>query len=579
MKVLLLFPPCWHPLMPHLALPSLTAYLRREGVEVIQRDLNLELYDEVLSRHHLTAVLQQLQRAERVQGKSRVRSTAEAQARSWALSVGRDLVSRIEQAKDIIRSSRFYEAAAGLQALLAVTDGLRLASTPYYPAELHLTGYDSPYPVDAAAAILTATRSRDYNLFYDHFARLVIPQIARDRPDLIGISVTSDRQVIAAFTLAYLLKEAGVQAHITLGGKMMTCWRDLWPGKLHLFPFVDSIILYAGEVPLHRLSSALAGDGALRDVPNLIYREGNRVAVNEIAPPVPVDALPLPDFQGLPLRRYLVPATVLPISGSRGCYWHRCAFCNVGYGESAFYAEKQADRVYAEMRALAERWNVRHFFFSDEAVSPRILKLLSRRLLESDLRVHWTGAARFEPSLDATTLQQIARAGCRMLMYGLESGSPTVLARMHKGIELDTARRILRDGATAGIWNHIFFFFGFPGETRQEAEETIRFFRENAAYIHSACTGTFLLERHSAVAARPQDYDISRITHPYDRDMPFYYDYRVDCGIDAHEAEQIESDFLDTLPQKERAHLYYHDIYRFLYASQFQPGESFPPML
>jgi len=579
MKALLLFPPCWHPLMPHLALPSLTAYLRREGVEVMQRDLNLELYDEVLSKHYLTAVLQQLQRAERVQGKDRARSAAEAQARSWALSAGRDVASRIEQAKGIIRSSRFYEAAAGLQALLTVTDGLRLASIPYYPAELHLTGYDSPYPVDAAAAILTAARSRDYNLFHDYLTRLVVPQIARERPDLIGISVTSDRQVIAAFTLAHLLKEAGVRAHITLGGKMMTCWRDLWPEKLPLFPFIDSIILYAGEVPLCRLASALAGDGDLRDVPNLIYRAGGRVVANEIAPPEPVDALPLPDFQGLPLRRYLAPAPVLPIAASRGCYWHRCAFCNVGYGESASYAEKQADRVYEEVRALAERWNVRHFFFSDEAVSPRILKRLSRRLLESDLHVHWTGAARFEPSLDAATLQQMARAGCRMLMYGLESGSPTVLGRMHKGIELDTARRILREGAAAGIWNHTFFFFGFPGETPQEAEETIRFFRENAAHIHSACTGTFLLERHSAIAARPAEYGVSRITHPYDRDMPFYYDYQADCGVDAHAAEQIESGFLDTLPQKDKPHLYYHDIYRFLYASQFRPGEPFPPML
>ncbi len=579
MKALLLFPPCWHPLMPHLALPSLTAYLRGEGIEVTQRDLNLELYDEVLSRHYLTAVVRQLQREARAQEKDHARSAAAAQECSWALSEGRDVPGRIEQAKAIIRSSRFYEVAAGLQALLTVTDGLRLASVPYHPATLHLTGYDSPFPVDASGAILAAARTREYNLFYDYFARLVVPQIARDQPDLIGISVTSDRQVIAAFTLAHLLKEAGVRAHITLGGKMMTCWRDLWPEKLSLFPFVDSIVLYAGEVPLHRLTSALAGDGKLRDVPNLIYREGSRIVVNEVAAPEPVNELPLPDFQGLPLRRYLVPATVLPISASRGCYWHRCAFCNVGYGESARYEEKQADKVYAEIRALAERWSVRHFFFSDEAVSPRILKLLSRRLLEGDLHVHWTGAARFEPSLDAATLQQIARAGCRMLMYGLESGSPTVLARMHKGIDLDVARRVLREGAAAGIWNHTFFFFGFPGETRQEAEETIRFFRENAAHIHSVCTGTFLLERHSAVAAHPEAYGVSRITHPYDRDMPFYYDYQAPWGVAAEEAEQIESDFLDTLPQKERPHLYYHDIYRFLYASQFWHGEPLPPML
>ena len=41
MKVLLVFP-------PHLALPALTAYLRTNGVEVIQRDLNAEVFDRSL---------------------------------------------------------------------------------------------------------------------------------------------------------------------------------------------------------------------------------------------------------------------------------------------------------------------------------------------------------------------------------------------------------------------------------------------------------------------------------------------------------------------------------------------------
>ena len=39
--------------MPHLALPSLTAFLRQEGVQVMQRDLNIEVFDEILTKVHL----------------------------------------------------------------------------------------------------------------------------------------------------------------------------------------------------------------------------------------------------------------------------------------------------------------------------------------------------------------------------------------------------------------------------------------------------------------------------------------------------------------------------------------------
>jgi len=53
MKVVLIFPPHWTPTMPHLALPALTSYLRSHGVEVVQRDLNLETFDQVLTRTYL----------------------------------------------------------------------------------------------------------------------------------------------------------------------------------------------------------------------------------------------------------------------------------------------------------------------------------------------------------------------------------------------------------------------------------------------------------------------------------------------------------------------------------------------
>ena len=53
MKVMLLFPPNWTPSMPHLSLPTLTAYLRQHGIEVIQRDLNAEVFDEILTRKYM----------------------------------------------------------------------------------------------------------------------------------------------------------------------------------------------------------------------------------------------------------------------------------------------------------------------------------------------------------------------------------------------------------------------------------------------------------------------------------------------------------------------------------------------
>jgi len=50
-KTMLLFPPEWVPTAPYLSLPSLTAVLRAYGHQVIQKDINIEMYDLFFYRH------------------------------------------------------------------------------------------------------------------------------------------------------------------------------------------------------------------------------------------------------------------------------------------------------------------------------------------------------------------------------------------------------------------------------------------------------------------------------------------------------------------------------------------------
>src|SRR6058998_548533 len=52
-KVMLLFPPEWVPTAPYLALPSLTAVLRDAGHDVVQRDINIEMYEHFFSMEFL----------------------------------------------------------------------------------------------------------------------------------------------------------------------------------------------------------------------------------------------------------------------------------------------------------------------------------------------------------------------------------------------------------------------------------------------------------------------------------------------------------------------------------------------
>jgi anaerobic magnesium-protoporphyrin IX monomethyl ester cyclase len=585
-KVLLVFPPHWHPLMPHLALPALTAYLRSNGVQVIQRDLNVEIFDRVLTSAHLRATLRRLRKEEKrvpLKGLNAALQQANLEAIAWAKQEGQRIVADIDQAKATMRSERFFDVSAGREALLTLADGLMLASIPFFPSEFGITGYRSAYPIDISQAIRATTQDTHFNFFHNLLETTIMPQIRNEKPDVVGISLTSSEQIVAAFTLASLIKEAGLSTHVTLGGKLITGWRELLPKAEILWELFDSAVAFEGEVAMLQLVQALDGapdgDADLSTVPNLMYRDRSGVRVNRSKEPEPTRRLPVPSFDGLPLDSYLTPARVLPVWASRGCYWGRCAFCNVGYGESKHFDELQAEHVVEEMTTLSKAYNTDKFFFADEALTPRMLRALSSLLIERGTSFNLATCARCEPGITTDLLKQMRRAGCRLLSFGIESGSQRVLDRMNKGTNLETMQRILRDSAAAGIWNHTFLFFGFPSETEHDARETIEFFRANRDVIHSISSSTFLLERYSRAFKDPEAYDISRIVPPSpQQDLAYYFDYEVSSGISSRRAEEIEAAFVNSLPDKPDPQFYIHEVYQFLYACSFANDESLPTM-
>jgi anaerobic magnesium-protoporphyrin IX monomethyl ester cyclase len=568
--------------MPHLALPALTGYLRLHGVEVIQRDLNLEILDWILTRETINKSVARLRKGYGT--RARRRSARQAQPKreeiSWALTKGPQLAAQVEAAVNVIRSDAFFDGPSGLRAFECVLQCLGIASLPFYPASLGLSSNVPPLPVDRSHNLLRMVRDPQHNLFLDFFRRGIVTDIVREEPDVVGISIPTMEQMLAAMTLAYLLKESRFSCHVTIGGPHVTMLREQLRRVPALFDLFDSAIVFDGEKPLLRLLEALDGIGDLSEVPNLIYKDNGRIRATSFEQPLKITDLPLPDFDGLPLDRYLAPSLVLPLRTSRGCYHGRCAFCNVGYGAAKSYSQLPAEHIVEQMMAVHRKYAARHIFFADEAITPRNLKQMSPLLEALGTPIHWCGCVRFEPGLSRGLLDHMARGGCRMLLFGLETASEPVMQRMVKGTQREAMSRILRDSAQAGIWNHAFFFFGFPGETIEQAQETVNFVYEHQLAVHSASPGVFLLERYAPAYCEPTKYGITRIVEDPKRDLAISFDYEVESGMDEKLAELVVSRLLDVLPTKRFGQYYVNDIYRFLYAGHLrEQARPLPPWL
>ncbi|MFN8446786.1 MAG: radical SAM protein [Caldilineaceae bacterium] len=567
MKVMLLFPPNWTPTMPHLALPSLSAYLRQHRVEVIQRDLNVEVFDRILTREYIKRAVQQVREVYGIGQRPRsAQAMPPRELVQWALEAGPRLASQVEQAKAVMRSELFFDGPIGLRNFRIITECLELASLPYYPANLHLQSYEAAGPVDSSHFLWQGVRDGQHNLFISLFRELLIPDLLREAPDVVGISIPSMPQMLPGLTAAYIIKEAGLQCHVTVGGPHITMLREQLPKATKLFQLFDSAVIFDGEEPLLKLTEAVASGSDLSAVPNLIYRVRDEIRVNPRKEQEKIGNLPSPDFDGLPLDRYLAPRLALPLLTARGCYFGKCAFCNVGYGEPEAFSQLRAQQLAEQMLALHEKYGVKHIFFSDEAVTPRNLRELSKILSEQGTELTWGGCARFEKVISKDLLQEMYNAGCRMILFGLESASEAIMDHMIKGTQLPHMSRILRESGEAGIWNHTFFFFGFPGETLENAQETVNFLYAHKPYIHSAAMGTFLMERDAPAHRFPQAFGVKRIIEKAEKDLAIYFEYEVESGMDEEMANLVHDRFLESLPEKPYSQFYVSDVYRFLYA-------------
>ena len=109
-KVLLLFPPEWVPTAPYLALPSLTAVLRENGIEVVQKDINVEMYDHIFSREFLLFVkgridqrLRDLREKQRMGEITKEERDLKGMLKEYSFVDLEHHIEEVEKAKEIMR--------------------------------------------------------------------------------------------------------------------------------------------------------------------------------------------------------------------------------------------------------------------------------------------------------------------------------------------------------------------------------------------------------------------------------------------------------------------------------------------
>lgn len=500
--VLLLGVPIDNPVYMPTGLAYLTGYLRDQSakgrlgdVRVIQRDLNPDFFEEIIG-------------------------------------------SRLLQSMRSVRALRNFPKHLKNREL--ITSKVRKATDGLVSVERNTFTYTPHENYKTRAGILDAVRKRTENLFYDFFVRHALPLVKETSSGIVGITVRDQKQYLTGFILAAAIKDFCPDVRVVLGGNMITRNYDVLAAddreNRELFRYVDGMIHHEGEIAFAEYVRYMTGLGRLQEVPKLIYKTGNSIQENLEFPVVDMDELPPPDYSDFIAQgNYWTPRPVIPYVIGRGCYWGRCAFCDipVGYDHSIDRMDDELEKkhqitgttrssrrkrcfekVVEDLRYLRATHNTTYFSFGDEELDCELLDRFSEFVSGNGGSLDYECYSRLE-AIYATHgtdfCSGLRESGCRFLQFGLESVSEEVLKLNAKSPDVYSPSflgRIFRNTYNAGIMNHAFILVGLPGDSLIEAAKIVPFLETYGEYLTTIKPIYHKISKWSPIGLSPEEYGV-----------------------------------------------------------------------
>jgi ribosomal peptide maturation radical SAM protein 1 len=332
---------------------------------------------------------------------------------------------------------------------------------------------DFAYPPDIAATLPQPDPpAADIQAVFDRVASAIEPSIAEIvdeivamRPRILGLSSTF-QQNMACSAIALRVKQRAPDIRIVLGGA-----NAAWPlclGLARAFPWVDHVFAGEADIDFPDFCERLVRDG-LAPSDRVIHSAPIRDMRVAAAPDFGdyfATLRPLQAAGSLPetLPRYIT------AESSRGCWWgakSHCTFCGLNGEEGMAFRHKPADRMQAELDALAKSGGTSIYMTDNIMPRPYLADLLPG-LAEREPRLHLFYEVK--SNMTRAEVATMARGGIAMIQPGIESLASGPLRLMRKGVSAQQNIALLRDCAATGIGVAWGIIYGFPGEAAADYE-------------------------------------------------------------------------------------------------------------
>ncbi len=333
-----------------------------------------------------------------------------------------------------------------------------------------------PYPPLGLIAMGSYLNAQNHNIYiYDRnvAAENVEQIIGEFKPDIVGISVFTGAMIIDACEISRVFKKRSL--NVFWGGTHPS----LLPRETLQSGVTDFVIIGEGEETVTELLQAILEGSSFKNIKGLGYIHNEEIIVNENRDFVDLSKIPPTDWSLVDVNKYFQGFgdcdRLIRIYTSKGCPG-QCTFCYNQSFHKRKWRGRTPEQIVDEIQLLADKYNADGIGFIDELWSPGKERLhrICNLIIERGIKLKWYFNARVDQYL-YHDLELMYKAGCRWILFGIESGSPRVLEKIKKGITLHRVKEVFKDCNTLGINTIASFMIGFPGETKTDLNETVKF--------------------------------------------------------------------------------------------------------
>jgi radical SAM superfamily enzyme YgiQ (UPF0313 family) len=309
---------------------------------------------------------------------------------------------------------------------------------------------------------------------------VIIEEIRKKKPALVGLSFLSTTSYPYAKILARAIRAADSKVKLAFGGVFASLNAALVKQQC---PEVDFVCRGDGEQLLLDLLERFDDPST---VASLTWAKDGQVINNPNRPPERnLDQWPFPDRESLKLdfvesMPLDVPAVLsmerfTTMQTSRGCPWS-CVFCDIPIFNEGKWRSRSPQHVVEEFKHLQAQGYGSVYFVDDHfLLQPRRIDAICKGINDNGINIQWGCEGRVD-SVAQHLFPAMAKAHCRTLMFGLESGSQKILDRVKKEQTLEEITTAVTNAKKAGIEIvHGFFVVGNPDETVEDMKATFDF--------------------------------------------------------------------------------------------------------